>query len=151
MVAALGHLASADGYGSADPTTWRWGAKHRSTLASVLPNPGLNLPNASDGVANAAGFPKAGDTFVINRADAGWNDLSFAQSSDGAAQRFLAEAERGRKIKVKWQIPGGTIYDSRSPHYRDLLDKSYLNEQHFDAPFELLDVFLAGEERWQFE
>jgi penicillin G amidase len=150
-VAALDHLASPAGYGSTDSNAWRWGAKHRSTLASVLPNPGLDLPNASDGAANAGGFPKAGDTFVINRADAGWNDLSFAQSSDGAAQRFLAEAERGRKIKVKWQIPGGTIFDSRSPHYRDLLDKSYLPEQHFDAPFNLLDVIFAGEERWTFD
>ncbi len=150
MTAALDHMASPEGYGSADPLTWRWGAKHRSTLASVLPNPGLDLPNASDGAANAGGFPKNGDTFVINRADAGWNDLSFAQSSDGAAQRFLAEAERGRKIKVKWQIPGGTIFDSRSPHYRDLLDKSYLPETHFDAPFEPLEVLFAAEERWVF-
>jgi penicillin amidase len=149
MVSALEHLASPEGYGSADSTTWRWGAKHRTTLSSVLPNPALNLPDASDGAENAGGFPKAGDTFVINRADAGWNDLSFAQGSDGAAQRFLAEAERGRKIKVKWQIPGGTIYDSRSPHYRDLLDKYYRPEQHFDAPFDILDVFLNGEERWE--
>ncbi len=150
MVSALDHMATPEGYGSADPLTWRWGAKHRSTLASVLPNPGLDLPNASDGAANVGGFPKAGDTFVINRADAGWNDLSFAQSSDGAAQRFLAEAERGRKIKVKWQIPGGTIFDSRSPHYRDLLDRSYLPETHFNAPFDVLEVLLAGEERWTF-
>jgi penicillin G amidase len=150
MLAALDHLASADGYGSADPKSWRWGIKHRSMIPSVLPNPGLNLPNASDGAALAGGFPRAGDTFVINRADAGWNDLDFSQSSDGAAQRFLAEARRGDKIKVKWQLPGGTIFDSRSPHYRDLLDKSYRPEVHFNAPFEPFEVITNGEERWLF-
>ncbi|MEZ4360482.1 MAG: penicillin acylase family protein [Kofleriaceae bacterium] len=148
MLAALDHLASADGYGSANSQAWRWGAKHRSLIAPLLPNPGLALPNASDGPAFLGGFPRAGDTFVINRADAGWNDLDFSQSSDGAAQRFLAEGQRGRRIKVKWQIPGGTIFDSRSPHYRDLLDTSYLPEQHFDAPFATCDVLDAGEERW---
>ncbi|MBK7535524.1 MAG: penicillin acylase family protein [Myxococcales bacterium] len=148
---ALDHLASADGYGSADPTTWRWGAKHRSVIASMLPNPGLNLPDASDGPAMRGGFPRAGDTFVINRADTGWGDLDFSQSADGAVQRFLAEAEHGRKIKVKWQIPGGTIFDTRSPHYRDLLDNSYRPEQHFNAPFERRDVIATGEQRWLFQ
>jgi penicillin G amidase len=149
--AALDHLASADGFGSADPQSWRWGRMHRSKIPSVLPNPGLDLPNASDGPALAAGFPRAGDTFVINRADAGWSDLNFAQSSDGAAQRFLAEAQRGRRIKVKWQIPGGTVFDSRSPHYRDLLDNFYLPERHFDAPFARHEVLDNAEERWRME
>lgn len=150
MMSALDHLASPAGYGSAAPTSWRWGAKHRTVLAPLFPNPALTLPDASDGAALRDGFPRAGDTFVINRADAGWNDLNFAQSSDGAAQRFLAEAEPGKKIKVKWQLPGGTIFDSRSPHYRDLLDNYYLKEVHFDAPFEPNEVLAASEERWSF-
>ncbi|MEZ4362199.1 MAG: penicillin acylase family protein [Kofleriaceae bacterium] len=149
MVSALDHLASSEGYGSADPNTWRWGAKHRLAIASVLPNPALTLPGAAEGLGS--GFPRDGDTFVINRADAGWQDLDFAQSSDGAAQRFLVEAEPGQKMKVKWQLPGGTVFDSRSAHYRDLLDNYYLKQVHFDVPFELPEIVSAGEERWTFQ
>jgi penicillin amidase len=151
MVSALEHLASAPGYGSADSTTWRWGAKHRTTITPLVPNPALVLPGAGEAAELTGGFPRAGDTFVINRADAGWQDLNFAQSSDGAAQRFLAEAEAGKKMKVKWALPGGTIFDSRSPHYRDLLDKYYLKNLHFDAPFEPAEIAAQGKERWTFE
>jgi hypothetical protein len=150
-LAALDHLASAAGYGSADPMNWRWGAKHRLTISPLLPNPALNLPSSTDAAELRGGFPRAGDTFVINRADAGWQDLDFAQSSDGAAQRFMAETAGGAKIKVKWQLPGGTVFDSRSPHYRDLLDNYYLKEIHFDVPLERNEITAAGEERWSFQ
>ena len=42
------------------------------------------------------------------------------------------------------------IYDSRSPHYRDLLDDYYLAHAHFDAPFTVKEIRLAGENRWLF-
>jgi penicillin amidase len=150
MLEALDHLASPQGFGSADTTTWRWGAKHRMRITPLVPNSALNLPGASEGAALAGGFPRAGDTFVINRADAGWQDLDFSQSSDGAAQRFLVETQDGKKMKVKWQLPGGTIFDTRSPHYRDLLDNYYLKQVHFDVPFEVPEVLKAAEERWTF-
>ena len=145
-LAALDHLASAQGYSSADPLTWRWGAKHRLTIAPLFPNPALTLPGAAE--STAGGFPRAGDTFVINRADTGWHDTDFTQSSDGAAQRFLAEGERGGKLRIKWQLPGGVVFDSRSPHYRDLLDRTYLPEAHLDVPLSIPEVAAAGEARW---
>jgi penicillin G amidase len=151
MVSALEYLSSADGYGSADSSTWRWGAKHRMTITPLVPNPALVLPGADESADLRGGFPRAGDTFVINRADTGWQDLNFAQSSDGAAQRFLVEAENGKKMKVKWALPGGTIFDSRSPHYRDLLDNYYLKNLHFDVPFEPAEIAAKGEERWTFQ
>jgi penicillin G amidase len=151
MVSALDYLSSSAGYGSADSSTWRWGAKHRMSLTPLVPNPALVLPGAGEAAELTGGFPRAGDTFVINRADTGWQDLNFAQSSDGAAQRFLVEAEAGKKMKVKWALPGGTIFDSRSPHYRDLLDKYYLKNLHFDVPFEPAEVASQGEERWTFQ
>jgi penicillin amidase len=147
---AVGYLGSPAGYGSADPTTWRWGLRHRLTIKPLFPNPQLNLPREGESAATAGGFPKAGDNFVINRADQGWSDLSFAQYADGPAQRFLAEATTGQPIKVKWQLPGGVIFDSRSPHYRDLLDKYYLPQTHFDAPFLVPDIVAAGEDHWVF-
>src|SRR5690606_32198210 len=132
LVAAVTHLESADGFGTANTADWRWGAMHRLKLSPLFPNTALELPPPGDTMA--PGFPSAGDNFVINRADQGWNDLDFRQHADGPAQRFLATSEPDRPISVKWQLPTGVIYDSHSPHYRDLLDNHYLPEQHFDAP-----------------
>jgi penicillin amidase len=140
MVDAMNHVQSADGFGSADPADWQWGKLHQLTIHPLFPNPALDL----------GPFPKAGDNFVINRADQGWDDLDFSQYGDGPAQRFLAEAAPGEPIKVKWALPGGAIYDSRSPHYRDLLDNYYLPQTHFDAPYAVPEIVAAGESRWEF-
>jgi len=43
------------------------------------------------------------------------------------------------------------IFDRRSPHYRDLLDGSYLTGMGFDAPFAIADIVAAGETRWVFQ
>ena len=51
---------------------------------------------------------------------------------------------------MRWALPGGVIFDSRSPHYRDLLDNYYLPEKHFDAPFTVSDIVANGELRWIF-
>ena len=151
LLAAMDHLASPAGYGNADPDAWRWGEQHRLTLEPLFPNSALELPNNTDTNPRwAGGFPKPGDNFVINRSDQGWADLSFAQFGDGPAQRFLAEADAGGRMRVKWALPGGVIYDRASPHYRDLLDQYYIAEGHFDAPFELADIVAQGEDRWVF-
>jgi hypothetical protein len=59
------------------------------------------------------------------------------------------ETKDGQPFRVRWQLPGGTIFDSRSPHYRDLLDKYYLPERHFDAPYQLSEIIRDGEARWE--
>jgi hypothetical protein len=140
MVDAMHHVQSSAGFNSTNPADWQWGKLHMLTLKPLFPNPALNV----------GPFPKAGDNFVINRADQGWDDLDFSQYGDGPAQRFLAEAAPGEPIKVKWALPGGTIYDSRSPHYRDLLDNYYLPLAHYDAPYALPEIVAAGESRWEF-
>jgi penicillin G amidase len=153
MVAAMKHLEGATGFGTADVAQWAWGRLHHLTIAPLFPNPALTLPRP--GETATGGFAKAGDNFVVNRADHGWRDLDYAQFADGPAQRFLAIApapigETRFPIRVRWQLPGGAIFDSRSPHYRDLLDKHYLAEQHFDAPFAVEEIVAAGEARWEF-
>ena len=145
---AMTHLASVDGFGSPDPTTWAWGTLHHLTIHPLFPNAQLDLPRA--GELATAGFPKAGDNFNINRSDMGWSDLNFSQFADGPAQRFLAVAAPGAPITVKWQLPGGAIFDSRDPHYRDLLDQYYLPERHFDAPYLITQIVADGESRWEF-
>jgi penicillin amidase len=149
LLDATDHLASAGGFGSSDPDDWRWGALHTLTMNPLFPNSDLQVPEEGEpGAEN--GFPRAGDNFVINRADCGWADLGFAQHADGPAQRFLAEAEMNGTVRLRWALPGGTIYDRDSPHYRDLLDEYYLQNRHFDAPYSTPEIIAAGEERWVF-
>nr|HEX4313054.1 penicillin acylase family protein [Kofleriaceae bacterium] len=131
-----------------DTTQWRWGDLHHLTITPLFPDSALDLPNSNDPTPN--GFPKAGDNFVVNRADCGWSDTDFSQEADGPAQRFLAVAEPGQTITFQWALPGGTIYDSRDPHYRDLLDNYYLPLQHFDVPYAVPDIVANGEDRWEF-
>jgi penicillin amidase len=151
LLLAMDHLASPAGYGNADPQSWRWGDKHRLTLEPLFPSGSLNLPPPSETNPRwVGGFPKPGDNFVINRSDQGWADLEFSQFGDGPAQRFMAEAGPGETIKVKWALPGGTIYDRSSSHYRDLLDRYYIPQTHFDAPFAVSEIVAQGEDRWVF-
>jgi penicillin G amidase len=149
LLDAVRHLASPAGFGTADRDQWRWGDLHRLTLRPLFPNDDLVIPQ-DDEPGNAGGFPRAGDNFVINRADCGWADLAFAQHADGPAQRFLVEAERGGTTRLRWALPGGATYDRSSPHYRDLLDDYYLQNRHFDAPYTIPEIVAAGEERWAF-
>lgn len=148
LVAAMAHLESPQGFGSADTAAWAWGRMHHLTIEPLFPNPALNLPLADE--RPEGGFPKNGDNFNVNRADMGWRSLAFHQSADGPAQRFVATARPGSKISVRWQLPGGVIFDSRSGHYRDLLDSYYLPEQHFDAPYATEEIVRDGETRWEF-
>ncbi len=141
---AMLHLESSAGFGTADLAQWQWGKLHRLKITPLFPNTELDLP-----APGAPGFPKPGDNFAVNRSDQGWDDLDFSQSADGPAQRFIAIAD-GTPIRVRWALPGGVIYDSRSPHYRDLLDDYYLAHAHFDAPFTVKEIRLAGENRWLF-
>jgi penicillin G amidase len=148
MVDAMTRLASPQGFGADDPGAWRWGQLHRRTLTPLVPAPALDLPAPTD--ATPAGFPRAGDDFAVGGGDAGWSDLAFATRSDGPALRWLAEAAPGGPITVRWALAGGVIYDRRSPHYRDLLDRSYLTDQAFEAASSTEQIVAAGEARWVF-
>jgi penicillin amidase len=148
MVSAMKHLESSAGFGTPQIAAWEWGRLHHLTIRPLFPAPDLTLPRP--GELATSGFPKAGDNFNVNRADMGWESLSFSQYGDGSAQRFIAVAKDGQPLQVRWQLPGGAIFDSRSPHYRDLLDNYYLPERHFDAPFQVSEIVRDGEARWEF-
>jgi acyl-homoserine lactone acylase PvdQ len=150
LVDAMTYLESPRGFGTADATAWRWGRLHRLAIAPIYPYSGaggaFGLPAPGD--PEPAGFPRAGDGFTVSRADPGWSDLAFSELS-GPAHRLVAEARPGRPIAVRWALPGGTIQDRRSPHYRDLLDP-YLADELFDVPSSIDEIVAAGESRWVF-
>ncbi|HEU4734896.1 MAG TPA: penicillin acylase family protein [Kofleriaceae bacterium] len=148
MVDAMIHLESPDAFGTADVSAWRWGRLHRLAVTPLFPDPALALPGSGD--PDPGGFSRAGDSFAVDGGDPGWSDLDFSRRAGGAAQRFLAEATPGQPITVRWAIPGGVIFDTRSRHYRDLLDRYYLTDQLFDAPYSLEQIVAAGESRWVF-
>jgi hypothetical protein len=56
----------------------------------------------------------------------------------------------GKPIHMRLEHPGGVIFNRSSKHYSDLLETTYLTEQHVDVPFVLADILAAGEERWVF-
>jgi hypothetical protein len=77
----------------------------------------------------------------------------------GPAQRLLAQAGTQAgvdaatgepAIAVTWVFPGGAIFDTRSPHDRDLLDPGYLTNHYVDAPSSIDAIVQAGESRWVF-
>ena len=54
------------------------------------------------------------------------------------------------RITMKRALPGGVIHDRRSPHHRDLLDRSCLSVQPFDASYAISEIVAAGGSRWVF-
>lgn len=147
-LAAMQQLASPAGFGGADIARWQWGRLHRLTLPSLVPGAALGWP--VPGETAVAGFARAGDGTTVDGSDASWRDAIPAPGRAGAALRFLATATPGAAITVRWQLPGGAIYDRRSAHDRDLLDATYLPQHHRDAAFTVAEVVAHGEHRWEF-
>ena len=135
---AVQWAASDDGFGTADPSDWRWGERHTLTIEPLVPHPALTL----------GPFPRAGESGVVNVASTTFRDLSMRQRPSGPVQRFIAVATPGLPLRAKFQLPGGTTFDPESPYYRALLDETYLPEEPFDLPFTFEEVVASGVERW---
>lgn len=145
---ALEWLRGPDAFDGAPMDSWRWGALHTLTLEPLFPNNELNIPPPNDpDPALRRGYPRAGDNFVINRADCTWTDLDFRQDGAGPAQRMIADATGG-SIRIRLAVPGGTIYDPTSPHFRDLMDTYYIPNAYFSVPFATDEIVQEGEQRW---
>jgi penicillin amidase len=145
---ALAWLTGANGLATDYSDDWRWGALHTLTLEPLFPDNALNLPPPNDPDPELRnGYPRAGDNFVVNRADCTWDDTDFSQDGSGPAQRMLVEVADG-KTRARLAIPGGTIYDPSSPHFRDLMDNYYIPNDHFDVPFTTAEIVEHGEGRW---
>ncbi|HET6614213.1 MAG TPA: penicillin acylase family protein [Kofleriaceae bacterium] len=141
--------AEDDGFATTDMSAWRWGKVHTLTIKPLFPNDALNVPPPTD-ATYPNGFPKPGDTFVVNRADCGFNNLAFNQNADGPAERFVAWTTDDGEIRARISIPGGTIYDRGSTHYDDLLRNYYLPGTQADMPYTTEDIVAHGETRWLF-
>jgi len=146
MVDAMAELESPRGFATADTAAWRWGKLHRLGLGALTP--GLNLPGPGD--PDPAGFAISGDSFVADPGDPAARALVPSRAAGGPALHLLAEAAPGTGVRLRWSLPGGVIFDSRSPHYRDLLDRAYRADSVLAVPYTIDEIVAAGESRWVF-
>jgi hypothetical protein len=133
----------------AGPEDWRWGSRHALKMRTLFPDPNgvLLLPRREE---NEIGFHLAGDVSSVDRTDGGWRDADDFTPRAGAAYRIVFSSSFvGIDLDVHLELPTGTVFDPRDPHYRDLLEKSYLTRTAFDAPFTIFDINDAGETRWE--
>lgn len=131
-----------------------WPARHALVLRPLFADPcgTFLLPASADPCATPppAGFPAPGDMFAVDRTDAGWDDTDFTPRTAAAYRMQLIGSPIGAALAMRLELPTGTVLDLRDPHYRDLLETSYLARMPFLVPFRIDDINAAGESRWEF-
>jgi penicillin amidase len=149
MIRALLDAWSAlDTLAGTDQTKYRWGAHHRIKFNALIPLFGeLSIPPGSDTMF-PGGFPRPGDSFAVDSSEFSFVTLPTALNftyTNGPSQRFVAEMDPAGP-KAHNALPGGVIWDSGSPHFRDEAELWRKNQTH-PVPFLLADVIAAKEKR----
>ncbi|MDC3952346.1 penicillin acylase family protein [Polyangium jinanense] len=146
LVDALGTLAADVG---TDIGAYRWGARHRVRFEAILPILGqLSIPPLGDPVF-PDGFPRHGDSFSVDSSDFSLTarlDVTPRYDYDfGPTQRLVVDlAPEGPR---SWNaLPGGVVWDSQSPHFRDQAELWRKNQTR-QVPFLLTDVVAAAASR----
>lgn len=141
LVKTLDDLAATLG---ADATTWRWGQVHTLTLEFLTPIAALAVPPPTD-PTYPNGFPRHGDDGTVDVGHHGLSTTDFTYS-EGPAIRFVCEltknGPRGRNA-----LPGGEIFDPKSPHYRDQMEL-WRKNQTFDLAFADADVLASANDEY---
>ena len=131
-----------------DIAAYRWGAKHTVTFDALIGIfSSLSIPPAGDEVF-PSGFPRHGDSFSVDSSDFGFVGLSSTPDFSyvhGPSQRFVIDMDPSGP-KAFNAIPGGVIWDAKSPHFRDEAELWRRNQAH-PVPFLLADVVAAKESR----
>jgi penicillin amidase len=140
---ALAWAESADGFGSADMATWRWGKRHTVTLPSLVPLFPLDVPSREEG-----GVPRPGDQFAVDASNNDYNDFVFTYGA-GASMRHVTEFAPGKAPVTIFALPGGEVYDTGSKHYRDLFDTYWSKNEYFVFPSVVAEIRDKAEEHWR--
>lgn len=140
--------SSLDKLAGPDQANYRWGAHHKVKFTALIALFGeLSIPPGSD-TKFPGGFPRPGDSFSVDSSDFGFGKLAGALNfnySSGPTQRFIAEMDPAGP-KAHNAFPGGVIWDSGSPHFRDEAELWRKNQTH-PVPFSLADVIANKEKR----
>jgi penicillin G amidase len=145
LLDALSDIAKLEGGAAAQ----RWGSFHRVSFASINPLWGsFSIPNGSDDVFGD-GFPRHGDLFVVDASQYGGASTltakpSFTYSS-GPTQRFVIDLDPAGP-RARNALPGGVIWDPKSPHFRDEAEYWRKNQNH-EIPWGADEAVAAKEAR----
>jgi penicillin amidase len=133
----------------ADRTKWRWGALHTLRFASLVPLWGaLSIPPSND-PSFPNGFPRHGDFETVDVGQPSvrpktWNDIDFMYVQ-GPTQRLVVDLDPASPVANN-VLPGGEVWDNRSPHLRDEAELWRRNQNH-PVPITHDDVLKAAEAR----
>jgi len=141
-------LSTLEALAGPDPAAYRWGKHHTVKFTALIPLfSELSIPPGSDPTF-FAGFPRPGDSFSVDSSDFGFPGLMSTPSfsyAHGPTQRFVIDMDPAGP-KAENALPGGVIWDSKSPHFRDEAELWRKNQTH-PVPFALSDVIAAKETR----
>lgn len=121
MILGAGYLRDRLG---ADPEQWRWGKLHTLTLASLVPSAtgesAVTLP-APGSEMFPSGYPRPGDNFGVDASNFGMSNAEKFSYENGPVQRLVVEmTPEGPRA---WNaLPGGQVFDPKSPHHADELE-----------------------------
>jgi acyl-homoserine lactone acylase PvdQ len=145
--AALARLASEDGFGTQDMDAWRWGDLHRLTCETLLPADELNIPPPGDPDATLkGGYPRHGGIDAVDSSDPGMGDFDYTFGS-GPVMRHITEFPAGGAPITRMAMPGGQSSDRASPHFRDLMDEYWAENEYFALPFATREIIDSGQSR----
>ena len=111
-----------------DTSAWRWGKVHTLTPQFYLPIPTLAQKTT----------PRHGGDGTVDVASHGIEDDDYTYGS-GASIRFVCELDPARGPVARNVIPGGEVFDPKSPHFSDLYDL-YVKNQTTELAFSTADV-----------
>ncbi|WP_224360263.1 penicillin acylase family protein [Hyalangium versicolor] len=114
----------------ADQAQWRWGKLHTLKLTSLVPSTAgesvVTIPAPGDATF-PDGFPRPGDNFGVDAAVFGMTDPEKFSYENGPVQRLVVEmTPQGPRA---WDaLPGGQVFDPKSPHHADEMEHWRRNE-----------------------
>ena len=131
-------------FGSSAPTDWRWGKLHTLTLVSQLPDEQLNIPPGPAMAPN--GYPRHGDNYSVDASMPGFSGDRYTYDSGPSMRHLVTFAGPGQPV-TKNALPGGEVFDSTSPHFRDQMDKFWSQNKYFDFAWSIADIHAVAEAR----
>ena len=136
-----------------DPQQWQWGRLHAirfKSLVSIWRS--LSIPSDPD-EKFPLGFPRHGDGYNIDVAGyalpAKLDSTADFTYSHGPTQRLVIDMDPKGPI-ARNALPGGNVWDSQDPHFRDEAER-WRRNQNRPVPFAASDVIEAAESRIVFE
>jgi penicillin amidase len=146
--ALLDALTTLEKLAGPDIAAYRWGAHHTVTFDALISIfSAMAIPPSGDPTF-PSGFPRHGDAFGVDSSDFSFVSLSKAPTFNyvhGPSQRFVIDLDPAGPRAYN-AIPGGNVWDPKSPHFRDEAEFWRRNQAH-PVPFSLPEVIAAKESR----